>query len=246
MGPERREGPRSARRGTFVPSAVRAIEGGGYICPMSVDRLADEAALRSVYRSPSALVIAKAIDHIDDGVRAFIAQSPWFVLATSDGDTADASPRGGPPGFVRVIDDRHLAWGDLTGNNRLDSFTNVVAQPAIGMLFVIPGLLETLRVNGRASLTTDPEICERCAIDGRRPKVAVVVEVTDSYIHCGASLRRARLWDTSTWPAPDERPPVGQILKAHTKVEASAREIEENLADYYDHGIWNVGGARDD
>ena len=212
---------------------------------MSADQLEDVDALRSIYRLPSGLAVDKAIDHIDDGVRAFIAASPWFVFATSDGDTTDASPRGGPPGFVHVIDDHRLAWGDLTGNNRLDSFTNVVAQSTVGMLFVVPGLVETLRVNGRASLSTDTELRELCAIDGRQPKVAVAVDVTECYIHCGASLRRAAMWDTSTWPTPDERPPVGEILKHHTKTEASGESIEASLADYYDHGIWRVGGERD-
>lgn len=211
----------------------------------SDDCVADVGGLRSIYRAPSQVVIDKAIDHIDDGVRAFIAMSPWFVLATTDGDATDASPRGGPPGFVRVLDDHRIAWGDLTGNNRLDSFTNVVANPAVGLLFVVPGLLETLRVNGRATLSTDAELREQCAIDGRVPKVAVSVDVTDCYIHCGASLRRAEMWEPSKWPTTDERPPVGAILKAHTKLEVSGEEIEASLADYYDHGIWQVGGTEE-
>lgn len=207
------------------------------------DCVGDLDGLRSIYRSPSKVVLDKAIDHVDEGVRAFIALSPWFVIATTDGDSTDASPRGGPPGFVRVLDEHHIAWADLTGNNRLDSFTNLLANPAVGLLFVIPGLLETLRVNGRATLSTDAELRERCAIDGRVPKVAVGVEVTDCYIHCGASLRRAEMWEPSKWPTPEERPAVGEILKAHTKLEVSGEAIEKSLADYYDNDIWHVGGG---
>ena len=110
----------------------------------------DTPALRSIYGDPSQAVIDKAIDHIDEGVRGFIAQSPLFVLATGGGESNDASPRGGPPGFVKVLDEQRLAFADLTGNKRIDSYRNIAEHPGVGMLFLIPGLLETLRVNGRA------------------------------------------------------------------------------------------------
>lgn len=210
---------------------------------MTVDaQIEGVAGLREVYREPAQAVIDKAIDHVDDGVRAFIEQSPLVVVASGDGTRNDASPRGGPPGFVRVIDEHHLAFGDLVGNNRIDTYSNLVDHPGIGMLFVIPGLLETLRVNGTATVSTDADLRERCAIDGRVPKVVVSIEVQECYIHCGAALRRAAVWDAATWPARDERPSPAAILKAHMKLDVPAEAIEQNLEQYYDHGVWQVGG----
>lgn len=214
---------------------------------MSFDEcISDRSGLRSIYREPSKVVVDKAIDHIDEGVRGFIARSPLFVLATSDGDRNDASPRGGPPGFVRVIDEQRLVFGDLVGNNRLDSYQNVLDHPGVGMLFMIPGLLETLRVNGRASISTDEGLRELCAIDGRTPKVVVGVVVDECFIHCGAALRRGSVWDITTWAPDGERPSPGAILKAHAQIDGvSAADIEAGLADYYDNAVWYVGGDSD-
>ncbi|MFN8023038.1 MAG: MSMEG_1061 family FMN-dependent PPOX-type flavoprotein [Acidimicrobiales bacterium] len=200
------------------------------------------AELRSIYREPSQVVIDKAIDHVDHGVRGFIERSPLMILATGDGHRNDASPRGGPPGFVRVLDEHRIAFGDLVGNNRIDSYRNIADHPGVGLLFVIPGLLETLRVNGQATVSTDLELRERCAIDGRVPKVVIGIDVDECFIHCGAALRRANMWDTETWPAADDRPSPAAILKAHTHVDVPAAAIEENLHAYYEHGVWEVGG----
>lgn len=207
------------------------------------ERIEDRSGLRSIYREPTQVVIDKAIDHIDDGVRGFIERSPLFVLASGDGERNDASPRGGPPGFVRVVDRHRLAFGDLVGNNRLDSYQNIVDHPGVGMLFLVPGLLETLRVNGRATVSVDPDLRERCAIDGRVPKVVIGVEVEECYIHCGAAFRRGAVWDTSTWAPAAERPSPGAILKAHAEIDgASGGDIEAGLAEYYDNHVWLVGG----
>lgn len=207
--------------------------------------ISQPAELRSIYREPGQPARDKVIDHLDDGAASFIAASPFFVLSTATATGADASPRGGPPGFVRTIDRQHLGWGDLVGNNRLDSFSNLLEQPHVGMLFFVPGTVETLRVNGTARLVQDPETLELCAIDGRRPKTAVVVTVTECYIHCGAALRRSQLWDTSTWPDADRAPKPAAILKAHIGTERSAAEIEAGLEYYYDHHIWEPGGHAD-
>lgn len=213
--------------------------------PIIQQPIADRTALRTAYREPSQGVIDKVIDHIDDGAAGFVARSPLVVLATSTPGRGDASPRGGPPGFVRVLDEHHLAWGDLTGNNRLDSFGNIVDQPHIGLLFLVPGVLETLRVSGTATLAQDPQILEACAIDGRVPKTALVVAVDECYVQCGAALRRSGVWDVSTWPDAQSRPSGAAILKGHTGVEMSVDEIETGLADYYANHVWHVGG-RDD
>ena len=132
--------------------------------------------------------------------------------AGSRGGCTDASPRGGPPGFVTVLDENHIAFGDLSGNNRLDSDTNIVEHPEVGILFLVPGVGETLRVNGRASVTTDPSVLDRTAIGGVQPKVAVVVAVEKCFIHCAKALRRSGVWDTGTWAAEGARPSAAVVI----------------------------------
>ena len=208
-------------------------------------QITDRAQLRTVYRDPSQAVIDKVIDHIDAGAASFIAASPFVMLATATDDRADASPRGGPPGFVRVLDEHRLAWGDLTGNNRLDSFGNLVEQPNVGLLFIVPGVEETLRLCGSAALCQDPEVLDATTIGDRRPKTAVVVTVMECYIQCGAALRRSQLWDPTSWPTDAAKPSGAAILKDHLNTEATVEQIESGLADYYDNHIWLAGG-RDD
>ena len=208
-------------------------------------QITDRTQLRTVYREPSQGVIDKVIDHIDAGAARFVQASPFVVLSTATADRADASPRGGPPGFVRVLDTHRLAWGDLTGNNRLDSFGNLVEQPNVGLLFIVPGVEETLRLCGSAALCQDPEILDACTIGDRRPKTAVVVTVQECYIQCGAALRRSGLWDTASWPVDEAKPSGAAILKDHIGTEATVEQIAAGLADYYDNHIWLAGG-RDD
>lgn len=209
------------------------------------NQITDRTQLRTVYREPGQMVLDKVIDHIDDGAAGFIARSPFMALATSTEGRADASPRGGPPGFVRVLGEHRVAWGDLTGNNRLDSFGNIIERPDVGMMFIIPGVLETLRLRGTAALVRDPEVLEACAIDDRLPRAAVVVTVAECYIQCGAAVRRSGIWDTDSWAAPEDLPSGAAILKAHIGLEAPIEAIEADLATYYDNHIW-VAGGRDD
>jgi uncharacterized protein len=205
-------------------------------------RAVDLAGLRARYRPPHPNVVAKSIDHIDDAAADFIARSPLFVLATSGPDGTDASPRGGRAGFVRVLDERRIAFGDLSGNNRLDSYANLADQPSVGLLFVVPGLDETLRVNGDAWLTDDDDVLDRCRIDDRAPRVAVVVEVRECYLHCAKALRRAAIWVTSTWPAHGERPSAGRILNDHLRLGVEPSVIEAELEAGYAATIWEPGG----
>ncbi len=141
-----------------------------------------------------------------------------------------------------MLDDRYLAFGDLVGNNRLDSFTNLVAHPGVGMLFMIPGLVETLRVNGTASIVTDQPLLQRCAIGGVTPKVAIRVEVDECFIHCGAALRRGSVWDIDTWPSVDARPSAAAIVKRHAALDASPDQIQAGLNEYYEQR--DLGGRR--
>lgn len=202
----------------------------------------DRAALRRLYAEPHRAIADKAIDHIDGQSRAFLARAPFVALATTGPHGTDVSPRGGPPGFVAVLDDRRLALGDLAGNRRLDSFENVLANPAIGMLFLIPGMSETLRVNGRASLTTDPAVLDACAFDGTQPKVAVGVDVDEVFLHCAKAFRRSGLWDPATWPAADERPRAADIWRAHFDLDVPAEAIEADLEQGYAASMWEAGG----
>jgi PPOX class probable FMN-dependent enzyme len=205
-------------------------------------QITDLAQLLSAYREPGQAVIDKVIDHVDEGATSFIVNSPLFVLATASAERVDSSPRGGPPGFVRVLDEHHLAWGDLTGNNRLDSFRNLVTQPRVGLVFLVPGVLETLRVHGTAALVQDADTLRACAIDGRVPKAAVVVTVEECYIQCGAALRRSDVWDPGTWPTGDDKPSAAAILKEHMSSPASADDIASGLHDYYENHRWIPGG----
>ena len=156
--------------------------------------ISSEADLRARYRAPSELAIKKQLDHLDHNCRRFIALSPFLCLATSGEDRVDNSPRGDPPGFVEVADERTLLIPDRPGNNRLDSLANIVRNPKVGLLFLIPGVTETLRVNGRARIVTKPQILERFAVNGRTPTVAILLATGEVFLHCSKALIRSRLW----------------------------------------------------
>lgn len=194
--------------------------------------------LGQLYRPPSQLVLDKAIDHLDDGCRAFIATATFVVVGTSGADDRlDVSPRGGPAGFVKVLDRSRLAIPDLNGNNRLDTLRNVIERPQIALLFVIPGRGETLRVNGRAVVTTADEVLDLFVDDVRRPTAAIGVEVEAAYIHCAKAFRRGGLWEPERWPAADSAPSAAAILRGHLGLDAPAERIEADLEAGYAAGL---------
>ena len=167
-------------------------------------------ALEALYPAPHPRTVAKKRDRLDDGLRAAIAASPFVLLATADeAGRCDVTPRGGPPGFVKVLDDHHVALPDLNGNNLLDALRNVVANPHAGLLFVVPGQAETLRLDGPARLTTDDAVLDLFGDELRRPVLAVVVEVETVFTHCAKAFRRSRLWDPASWPDPDDKVVLG-------------------------------------
>ncbi|MEM1334527.1 MAG: MSMEG_1061 family FMN-dependent PPOX-type flavoprotein [Actinomycetota bacterium] len=179
----------------------------------------DAAALRELYRPPTDAVLDKETDVLDDGCRDFIARSTFVLVGTSSPDgLLDVSPRGGPAGFVKVLDDHRLAIPDLNGNNRLDSLTNVIAHGRIALLFVIPGLGETLRVNGRACVTTDDSVLDLFTDEFRRPKSAIGVRLEQGFIHCAKAFRRGVMWTPDEWPTAETRPSPGEILVGHSGV----------------------------
>ena len=185
--------------------------------------------LRDLYDAPMEVAIRKDIGHIDELCRRLIAATPMIFVATSDPDgRMDVSPRGGPPGFVTVLDDHRLAIPDATGNRRLDTLENVVAGGRIALIFVIPGRDTTLRVNGSASVSADPELLERIAHVGKPPKTAIVVEAEEVYAHCPKAFVRSKLWDPDTWPDPANLPTSAEVALAHQRnPELTLEQVEK-------------------
>ena len=179
--------------------------------------IADEAALRALFGETHEMARLKCLDALDTHARAFVARSPFVCLSTQDADgRADVSPRGDPPGFVAVLDERTLAIPDRPGNNRLDSLANILANPAVGLLFLIPGFDETLRVNGRARLSTDPALLGPMAVNGRVPTLAIVVAVDEVFLHCAKALRRSGLWDPERRQDRRELPSLSRMVLEQT------------------------------
>jgi hypothetical protein len=207
--------------------------------------VANETELRELYRVPSELVAQKQRPSLDQHDRAWIEASPFVLIGTTSPDsTGDVSPKGGTPGFVVVLDDHRLAIPDLSGNNLLDSITNVVNGSGIGLIFLVPGADETLRVNGHACLTTDPDVLDQCAVKDKRPKAAIGVTVTQAYMHCAKAFRRSELWQPSTWPDRSSLPTFGCIIRdqAAAFADVPAEAIDQYLEDDYTATLWEVGG----
>src|SRR5271166_2823286 len=174
---------------------------------------ANELAMH--YARPTERVLKKEIDHVDALGRAFIATSPFLVLATGGNAGLDCSPRGDQPGFVQVADDgRTLLIPDRRGNNRLDSLKNIVEDPRVGLIFFIPGANETYRVNGRARISTDPLLRSRFAVGGKEPATVTVVAVEQAFPHCPKALVRSNLWRAAGGGRPKEAPTLGDFAAA--------------------------------
>lgn len=191
--------------------------------------------LDALYRPPSPIVVAKSRPVIDPATAAFLARSTFVVLGTSGPDgTLDASPRGGPPGFVHVLDEHRLALPDLPGNNRLDALRNVVATGRIALLAVVTGQHETVRVNGRAWVTTDPELLGSFPPELRRPTTAIGIEVEETFIHCAKAFRRGGVWDPATWH-PADAPDAASIIECQNLLDGvPAAAIRADLDRSYD------------
>ena len=177
----------------------------------------DVDALRSLYPAVTSLAQLKVQDRLDSHAQDFIARAPFLCLGTQSLDgTADVSPRGDPPGFVRILDARTLAIPDRPGNNRLDSLVNILANPVVGLLFIIPGFDDTLRVNGTARLVRDPALLDSLSVDGRLPRLAIIVEVREVFMHCAKAFRRSRLWDPAYRQDRASMPSLSKIILDQT------------------------------
>jgi PPOX class probable FMN-dependent enzyme len=202
-------------------------------------RITSPEQLRALFDAPSALVRRKVIPSLDKHCRAIIAASPFLCLSTASASgRIDVSPRGDAPGFVQVLDDKTLFIPDRPGNNRLDSMTNLLANPQIGLLFVVPGMDETLRVFGTADLTRAPALLSRAAVGGKTPTLGIKVTVAGAHLHCGKAFKRARLWDPEARIDRKSLPTLGrmvldQIGATDIPVEAADARIEESYRKLY-------------
>ena len=195
--------------------------------------IAAEHVLRSTLGEPSELVKSKIADRLNDLTRQFVERSPFACLATSAADgTCDVSPRGDPPGFVRVLDERTLLLPDRPGNRLADSFRNVLENPHVALLFFIPGISDTFRVNGRARIVDDPELLEPCAVEGKVPTLGLLIEVDEAYTHCPKAFLRAKLWDPAEYVDRSELPSAGAIMKA-VGAEVEPEQYDAERAERY-------------
>ncbi len=174
-----------------------------------------EDALRSLIGEPSGLVQSKVNDRLNELTRQFVERSPFLCLATSAADgTCDVSPRGDPSGFVRILDERTLLLPDRPGNRLADSLRNVMQNPHVALIFLIPGVTDTLRVNGRATIVTDADLLEPSSVEGKTPKLGLLIEIDETITHCSKAFLRAQLWDPEGYVAREELPSSGEIMCA--------------------------------
>lgn len=198
-----------------------------------MDTIENVEHLRESYGAPSERALKKQLSRIDRHCRDFIARSPFLVIASADpSGRCDASPKGDAPGFVQVIDDTTLLIPDRLGNNRIDTLANLLARPGIGLIFFVPGINETLRVNGRACITTDPALLEPLAVNGKVPRSAILVTAEEIYFHCGKALIRSDLWNPDKQVRRSDFPSLGRIL-ADQIGGISVEESERYTAESY-------------
>ncbi len=194
----------------------------------TISGITSEAELRELIGSPQELVVSKIVPKLNDLTRQFVERSPFMCLATSAPDgSCDVSPRGDPAGFVRILDERTLLIPDRPGNRIADSLRNILANPHVGLLFLIPGVGDTFRVNGRATLVTDAELLAESEVEGKVPKLGILVEVDECYTQCSKALIRSDLWNSERHVDRSELPSSGQIMRA-------VREETDFDADEYD------------
>jgi PPOX class probable FMN-dependent enzyme len=186
---------------------------------MSDHLLTSIEQLEAIYGAPLERAVLKELPRLIDEYRAFIEHAPFMVLATAGPEGLDCSPRGDAPGFVRIVDDATLALPDRRGNNRIDSLRNIVRDPRVSLLFLVPGVGETLRVNGRAVVSAEPALCESFTVDGKPPRSVVLVTIESVYFQCTKALVRSHLWDASRQVERKRLPSAGDILAAISKGE---------------------------
>ncbi|MEJ8544710.1 pyridoxamine 5'-phosphate oxidase family protein [Brevibacillus borstelensis] len=196
--------------------------------------------LRETLGAPGPRAANKVVHALDHHCREFISKSPFLALSTSNANgQCDVSPRGDAPGFVLVLDDHHLFIPERIGNRRMDSIQNIIANPHVGLLFFIPGLGETLRINGKAVVCRDPELLEKTAVNGRAPLFGIGVEVEEVYAHCAKAFIRSGLWNPDSWLAKELLPSVPKMLADHSKIpNSTAEQVACELQDSYKNRLY--------
>ncbi len=199
----------------------------------------DEAQLREVIGHPAERNIRKVIPVLDEHCRAFIERSPFMLLASSAPETSiDISPKGDPAGFVQVLDETTLAIPDRPGNRRVDSLSNILRDPRVGLLFMIPGKRETLRIRGTARIVRDEWLLRRMAARGKTPALAIVVHVEEAFMHCAKCLIRSRLWEREEWPDLEGLAPLARVLVDHASLSCTVEEMQDVIDDSYANKLY--------
>ncbi|WP_207435977.1 pyridoxamine 5'-phosphate oxidase family protein [Sabulibacter ruber] len=204
------------------------------------DLINTEDELRELLGYPSELVRKKAISRLDRHCKDFIAKSPLIFIGTSSKEgLCDVSPRGDAPGFVETLEDHYLVIPERPGNKRCDSLSNILSNPQIGIIFLIPGLKETLRVNGKAIISREAKLLGRHQVNGKIPRLAIIVEVEECYIHCAKAFIRSELWNKETWLPENDLPKIPQILADHVSNESyPAHRISDALKESYKERLY--------
>ena len=190
--------------------------------------ISNEEEFREIMGHPSELVTRKTIDYIDDNCQLFIEQSPFIVISSSDNNgNFDTSPKGDPPGFVKVLDDKTIAIPDRLGNRRADTFMNILQNPKVGLIFLIPGIKETLRVSGEAQIVKDKKILELLSHKGRLPNLAMIVHVEEAFLHCAKCIIRSKLWANVDPTTERKAPTLAKSMVDHGKLDKTYGEMDE-------------------
>ncbi len=199
--------------------------------PSILEVLSTVGEIEAVIGAPSAMVLAKVVDELDDLCRAFIARSPFVIVASADATgRVDVSPKGDPPGFVQMLDRRTLAIPERPGNRRADTFRNILQNPRVGLIFVVPGKPETLRVSGTARIVRDAWLRERMEAAGRVPELALVVTVEEVFLHCTKCMVRSRMWQPDSWRAAGLTT-IAEAMVVHGRLDLSVGEMQSIAED---------------
>jgi len=205
---------------------------------MSEHMITTMEQLQTLYGDKNPNSVTKEIDHIGAGYRKLIEAAPFVAVATAGPEGLDCSPKGDAPGFVRILDDKTLALPDRPGNNRIDGFRNIVRDPRIALLFLIPGCAETLRVNGRASISIEPELMQSFAVNGRLPRCVLVVHVETVYFHCAKAIMRSKLWDEASKVDRKSLPSTGAILAELSNGKAGGEQYDREWPQRAAASMW--------
>ncbi|NIH67207.1 pyridoxamine 5'-phosphate oxidase family protein [Modestobacter marinus] len=206
-----------------------------------MDEITTEAELRDLLGEPAPRAATKDRPSLDDIDRRWLAASPFCLVATSAADgSCDVSPKGDPPGFTLVLDDRTIALPERAGNRRADGFRNILGNPHVGLIYLLPGRSDTLRVQGRARLVRDADLLDRMVVRGNRPLLALVVEIESVFYHCAKAFLRSQLWDPATWD-PEALPSRPRIAHAQEAAATPLAELEQYYGEQYAAGLYPAG-----